>query len=71
MLQPKTDPTKNATTLRPSPHSQAFLYHQPVDMRKSINGLSALVEVTQKDSVMNGALFAFYNRSRNKTKLLC
>lgn len=70
MLQPKTDPTKNATTLRPNPDAQAFLYHQPIDMRKSINGLGALVEETQIDTVMNGVIFVFYNRSRDKIKLL-
>jgi len=30
--------------LRPSPRIQAYLYMEPVDMRKSIDGLAALVE---------------------------
>ena len=70
MLYPKTDLTKNPTTLRPNPEAQAFLYHQPIDMRKSINGLSVLVESTQIDILMNGAIFVFYNHHRDKIKLL-
>ncbi len=70
MLTPKTDSTQNNTSLRSHPNAQAFLYHQPIDMRKSINGLSILVEQTQIDILMNGTIFVFYNRTRDKIKLL-
>jgi len=46
-----------------------YLYKQPVDMRKSIDGLSSLVaslafELTEPN------LFVFTNRNRDKVKLL-
>ena len=56
--------------LRPKPDAQAFVYRDPVDMRKSINGLAAIVESEFECSPMSGALFVFCNRSRDKVKLL-
>ena len=56
--------------LRPSPTVQAYLYLEPVDMRKSINGLAALVENELALSPMMEALFVFCNRGRDKIKLL-
>lgn len=47
-----------------------FFCARPTDMRKSIDGLSG--EVSQylgKDSV-DGSLFVFYNRRRDKLKIL-
>jgi transposase len=41
-----------------------------VDMRKSINGLSALVEQELELNPMIEALFVFCNRGRDKIKLL-
>ncbi|PCH61146.1 MAG: IS66 family insertion sequence hypothetical protein [Gammaproteobacteria bacterium] len=57
--------------LRPSNEVQVFLYVQPVDMRKSIDGLSALVEQEMALSPSMAALFVFCNRGRDKIKLLC
>lgn len=49
---------------------QIYVYTQPVDMRKSINGLSVLLSSTfQKDSLSKD-LFLFTNRARNKLKCL-
>ena len=56
--------------LRPKPNAQVFVYRDSVDMRKSINGLAAIVESELESSPMNGALFVFCNRQRDKVKLL-
>lgn len=57
--------------LRPIKTVQVYLYADPVDMRKSIDGLSMLVEQEMTLSPMSDALFVFCNRSRDKIKLLC
>jgi len=43
---------------------------QPVDMRKSINGLSVLVADHLALNPLNGQMFVFYNRQRDKIKIL-
>ena len=40
------------------------------DMRKSINGLSAIVENSFKLDPFGGELFVFCNRSKNRLKIL-
>lgn len=57
--------------LRPANSVQVYLYVEPVDMRKSINGLAILVEQEMNLSPNIDALFVFCNRSRDKVKLLC
>ena len=42
-----------------------YLHRQPVDFRKSINGLSALVEHAMGLSPFRSALFVFGARSRD------
>lgn len=56
--------------LRPPVDAEVYLYASPVDMRKSIDGLAALVEAELPAPPMGGALFVFCNRSRDKVKLL-
>ena len=56
--------------LRPSAAVQVYLYPDPVDMRKSIDGLSALVEVAMDLSPFEEALFVFCNRGCDKIKIL-
>lgn len=56
--------------LRPMQSAQVYLYMEPVDMRKSIDGLAALVEREMKLSPALKALFVFCNRGRDKIKLL-
>jgi len=47
-----------------------YLYPKPVDFRKSIDGLSALVELDIKAAVFDPVLFVFLNRARNRVKIL-
>lgn len=49
---------------------QIFAYRHPVDLRKSIDGLSSLVEGVLGVDPFSGALFVFVNRRRDKVKLL-
>jgi transposase len=47
-----------------------FAYTEPVDMRKSFNTLSALVEEQMKRSVLAGDLFLFVSADRKRAKVL-
>lgn len=49
---------------------QIYLYTQAVDMRKSVNGLSAYVVDEFDKSPQCGDLFVFWNRARNRLKIL-
>lgn len=52
------------------PVESIHVYHDPVDMRKSIDGLAAIVELELQLSPFAPALFVFCNRRRDKVKLL-
>ena len=43
---------------------------EPCDMRKSFNGLYAVVTEKLKEDPQNGALFLFCNKRRNRLKIL-
>jgi len=47
-----------------------YLHRDPVDFRKSINGLSVIVEQQMKLSPFDNSLFVFCNRGRDKLKAL-
>ncbi|MBL4941482.1 MAG: IS66 family insertion sequence element accessory protein TnpB [Colwellia sp.] len=47
-----------------------YLHREPVDFRKQIDGLAAIVELTMKQSLSSGALFVFCSKQRSKLKLL-
>lgn len=47
-----------------------YLHREPVDFRKSINGLALIVEQEMQLSPMAPALFVFCNRNRNRVKAL-
>lgn len=51
------------------PGARLFLYGNAVDMRKSFEGLSALVESAFPGELLQG-WFIFLNRSRDRTKIL-
>ena len=57
--------------LRPALEAKVYLYAEPVDMRKSIDGLSLLVEQEMELKANMAALFVFCNRARDKIKILC
>jgi len=56
--------------LRPSGELRVYLYSGVTDMRKSIDGLSVLVEQSMDLSPFTAAVFVFANRQRDKVKLL-
>ena len=56
--------------LRPTSDAQVYLYSGVVDMRKSIDGLSVLVEQSMELNPVDNKLFVFCNRHRDKIKLL-
>lgn len=49
---------------------KVYLYPKPVDFRKSIEGLAALVELDIKVAVFDPVLFVFLNKPRNRVKIL-
>ena len=49
---------------------KVFLYRDYVDMRKSMNGLSAIVEEGLGRNPLDGSLYVFSNRSRKILKML-
>ena len=50
--------------------SKVYLSCESVDMRKSINGLSIIVQETFELDPFVGALYVFTNRTCNKVKIL-
>jgi transposase len=51
-------------------NARLFLCQQPVNMRKSFEGLSAIVEQLFPDELLSGALFIFLNRRKDQMKVL-
>lgn len=47
-----------------------FLAVEPVDMRKSFNGLHAVVAGHLKENPLTGGLYVFTNKRRNRLKIL-
>jgi transposase len=56
--------------MRPAEEAEVYLCRELVDMRKSINGLSILVEQGLGLSPFGPELFVFCNRKRDKLKIL-
>jgi transposase len=47
---------------------EVYLHRDPVDFRKQINGLTAIVELEMKQSLNTGALFLFCSKRRENDK---
>lgn len=50
--------------------ARVFFYSNPTDMRKSFEGLSAIVEKEFDILLTSGAYFVFLNRAKNRIKVL-
>ncbi len=53
-----------------SSSNRFHLYSEPTDMRKSLNGLSGLIQNTLSHNPLSGDVFLFINKKRDKIKLL-
>ena len=54
----------------PEGHLQVHVYGEPVDMRKSFDGLTALTRERLGANPLSGNLFAFINRRATQIKVL-
>ena len=52
------------------PSVRVFVCREPTDMRKSFDGLCALVESVLRQDPFSGHLFVFASRRRDKLKIL-
>jgi transposase len=52
------------------PSVRLFVAREPVDMRKSFDGLSGLARDVLNEDPHSGHLFVFFNRRRNRAKVL-
>jgi transposase len=50
--------------------TNVYLCVQPVDLRKSFDGLGSLVETVFEGNVLDGHLFLFVNKRRDRLKAL-
>ena len=53
-----------------SPATRIFVALQPVDMRKSFNGLHAAVQTVLAQDILSGHLFLFTNQRRTRVKAI-
>jgi transposase len=53
-----------------SPATRIFVAIEPVDMRKSFNGLQAAVQTVLAQDIQTGHVFLFSNRLRNRVKAI-
>lgn len=47
-----------------------FIYRLPCDMRKGFDGLSGMVQSAFSMNALNGDVFIFFNRPKNRVKIL-
>jgi transposase len=53
-----------------APNMRIYLHARPTDMRKSFDGLCALVRNVFQADPLDGSLFLFVNRRRDRLKML-
>jgi transposase len=53
-----------------SSRAKVFLHSEPVDLRKSFEGLSVIVLSVFVDHLTSGDYFAFFNRRKDRVKVL-
>lgn len=53
-----------------SPATRIFVAIEPLDMRKSFNGLHAAVQTVLAQDIQTGHVFLFSNRLRNRVKAI-
>lgn len=51
-------------------NARLFLCGQPINMKKSFEGLSAIVEQLFPEELLSGSFFIFLNRQRDHVKVL-
>lgn len=56
--------------MRPINTRRIYVAREPIDLRKSIDGLSLVVSQVLQHDPFQGQLFVFTNRQRDKIKLL-
>jgi len=56
--------------LLPETNLRIWLHTEPTDMRKSYNGLTALVKQKLQEDPLSGQLFVFINRKQTQMKIL-
>lgn len=49
---------------------RVFLHREPVDFRKAHDGLVAIVRQALKENPLDGSLYVFLNRKRDRVKLI-
>ena len=49
---------------------RVFVYTEPADMRRGFDGLAAMVEQALNQDPFSRHLFVFFNRRRDRTKIL-
>jgi transposase len=60
----------SSTLWSPLGPTKIYLYAKPADMRKSFNGLHALVEAEFRRDIRTGDVFVFLNRRLDRIKLI-
>ena len=56
--------------MTPGPATKVYFACAPADMRKSLNGLYALVLATLRADPLSGHIYVFGNRRRDRIKIL-
>lgn len=61
---------ESTQSILPSKKTKIFLGSEPIDFRLSIDGLSTMIMKDNKTYLHDGSMYVFYNRHRDKIKIL-